>query len=306
MPPSLPDELAPMLCRIGQPCDSDQHLYEVKWDGIRAIAFVDGGTGPGYRLQSRHRADLISRYPELELLGGLPPGTVLDGELVVLQADGRPDFAAVLARENAGNPARIAQNAATRPVVYVVFDLLYRDFEPLLDVPLSTRRQQLAELMGTVASARLVMSEAVVGRGLELFAAVKQQGLEGMVQKRLDSRYRPGSRSDNWLKIKPVKTVQCAILGFQPDGDRDFKSLIIASDLDGELRCVGRVGAGFSVAVKQRVWRLLCANRRSSPWLEAGMSGSWVEPGLYCSVSYLERTASGSLRGPVFVDLIEG
>ena len=97
-----------------------------------------------------------------------------------------------------------------------------------------------------------------------------------------------------------------SILGYEPDGERGFKSLVIATDLDGELRCVGRVGSGLTEEHKRRLWPRLQARRRATPWLEAGIGGNWVEPGLYCQVSYLERTASGSLRAPVFLQWSEG
>src|SRR5262245_22838810 len=158
---ALPAQLAPMLCRIGKPFDAADHLFEVKWDGVRALAFVDGGTH-GWRLHSRHRTDLRGRYPELEELQRLPAGTLLDGELVVLDPDGKPDFPAVLTRENARRPERSSQLARQRPVVYVAFDLLYDRFEPLLDLPLRARRQRLEATLQPFVGGRLVLSEGIV------------------------------------------------------------------------------------------------------------------------------------------------
>lgn len=295
----LPDEIAPMLARIGKPFDAPDWLFEIKWDGIRAVAFVEPDR---LRLQSRHRAGLEARYPELEALRRLPPGTVLDGELVVLGGAGTPDFPAVLRRENVRSPARVEQLRRAHPVVFVAFDLLYLGFEPLLERPLAERRERLQELLAGQTGPHLAPSDGVVGDGQRLFAAVRERGLEGMVAKKLDSRYRPGERTDAWRKIKQVQVVHCAILGYEPDGERDFKSLILACDFDGRLQCVGKVGSGFTVAQKARVFELLQRRRCARPWLDAGMPGTWVEPGLYCSVSFLERTASGSLRAPVFLD----
>lgn len=304
MPERLPGLLPPMLARSGRPCDSDQHLFEVKWDGVRALAFVDGG-GEGWRLHSRHRTDLRGRYPELEGLASLPAGTLLDGELVVLRPDGRPDFTAALGRENARSAARVQKGQRSSPVTLVVFDLLYDRFVPLLERPLSERRQRLQALLQGHPVPRLQLSEGVVGSGLALFAAIEQQQLEGMMMKRLDSRYRPGERSDAWRKCKRSQRLHCLVLGFEPDGERDFKSLIVAADVDGELRCVGRVGSGLTEAMHARLRQLLFARLAARPLVDAGMPGRWVEPGLYCSVSFLEWTATGSLRGPVFLDLIE-
>jgi bifunctional non-homologous end joining protein LigD len=296
----LPDDLPPMLAQIGQPFDSPAHLFEVKWDGVRVLAFIEGGQ---YRLHSRHRRDLRERYPELEFLSRLPDGTLLDGELVVLRPDGRPDFPAMLGRENARAAARIQKAARTSPVTYVVFDLLYAEGRSLLEESFAARRARLADLVTGTAAPRLLLSTGIEGAGLHLFEAVRKQGLEGIVAKRLDSTYRPGVRSDAWLKIKPVQVLHCAILGYEPDGARDFKSLILAADVDGELRCVGKVGTGFTVAMKARLRALLFARPARAPLIDAGMKGAWIAPGLYCAVSYLERTANGSLRAPVFLEL---
>jgi bifunctional non-homologous end joining protein LigD len=298
----LPAHIEPMLARIGTPFDSGDHLFETKWDGVRAVTYVEGGR---HRMHGRRRSDLAARYPELGFLAELPPGLVLDGELVVLAADGRPDFRAIVGRENASG-ARAEAAARRHPVVYVVFDLLYLDGAPLLDRPLRARRQLLEQLTSGLASPRLVLSDGVVGAGLALFAAVRARGLEGIVGKRLDSPYLPGERTDAWQKIKPVQTVHCLILGYEPDGERDFKSLIIATDVDGELRCVGKVGSGLAAGHKAELRQLLFARRVPRPLVEAGLPGVWVEPGLYCTVNYLERTPGGALRAPVFVGLVPG
>ena len=303
----LPEHIEPMLARIGTPFDDPQHLFEIKWDGVRAITYVEGGR---HRMHGRRRRDLAQRYPELQFLAGLPPGLVLDGELVVLQPDGRPDFRAVIGRENAA-AARAEAAARRHPVVYIVFDLLYRDGEPIMQLPLRERRRELEQVVAAAGNARLVLSEGVVGAGLSLFAAVRERGLEGIVGKRLDSTYRPGERSPAWQKMKPVQSMHCVILGYEPDGESDFKSLIIGTDVDGELRCVGRVGSGLTDANKQELRTLLFARRASRPLVDTevagvGKSGVWGEPGLFCTVSFLEWTENGALRAPVFLGLVPG
>jgi ATP-dependent DNA ligase len=129
--------------------------------------------------------------------------------------------------------------------------------------------------------------------------------LEGIVGKRLDAPYLPGERTDAWRKIKLAQQVHCLVLGFEPDGPRDFKSLIVASDFGGELRCVGKVGSGIDAAMRRILRERLFARRASQPLVEPGMPGQWIEPGLYCMVRFLERTASGALRAPVFAGLVE-
>lgn len=296
--PRLPAHIEPMLARIGEAFDDADHLFEIKWDGIRAIAYVEQGT---LRVHGRRRRDLAARYPELDVLRTLPSGTVLDGEIVVLRPDGSPDFAAVLSRENGGRRA-----AGDGPsVTFVVFDLLYLAHEPLLALPLAQRRSILEQLLRAQPMPRVRLSEGVVGAGRALFAAACERGLEGVVGKRLDSPYRPGERTPAWTKIKPVRAIHCAILGYEPDGARDFRSLIIATDFDGRLQCVGKVGSGLDDAAKRALRPRLFARRTERPLVATALDGVWVEPGLFCRVSYLERTANGSLRAPVFLGMAD-
>ena len=134
----------------------------------------------------------------------------------------------------------------------------------------------------------------------------REQEVEGIVAKRLDSPYLPGHRTDAWTKIKPVKSILCLVLGYEPDDTRDIKSLIIATDIDGELQCVGRVGSGIGESQRAELRELLFAREAEQPIIDAGMTGRWVEPGIYCTVSYLERTNQGNLRAPVFKGLVSG
>src|SRR6266852_8415456 len=137
--PKLPRFVPPMLAQPGVPFDSSQHLFEIKWDGTRVLAFVEQG---GYRLVNRHRADVTDRYPELGFLNDLPAGTILDGEVAVLR-QGKPDFGLLLSRNQARAALKIQSLAWTFPATYVVFDLLYHRFESLLASPLGARRQRL-------------------------------------------------------------------------------------------------------------------------------------------------------------------
>lgn len=299
---ALPSHIEPMLSRIGTAFDSPAHLFEIKWDGVRAMTYIEGGA---HRMHGRKRRDLAGRYPELAFLARLPSGCVFDGELVVLAADGKPDFPAILGRENAGAKG-IDSAARQHPVVYVVFDLLYERGESLLAMPLRERRARLERCTAAVGHANLVLSDGVVGAGKSLFDAVRERGLEGMVGKRLDSPYLPGERTDAWQKVKQVHQLHCVIVGYEPDGERDFKSLIIATDVDGELRCVGKVGSGIGEAERRELRARLFTQRVLRPLIEPGMPGVWVAPTLFCTVNFLERTASGALRAPVFVALADG
>jgi ATP-dependent DNA ligase len=188
-----------MLAQPATPFDSDDFLFEVKWDGARALAFIEPGS---FRLLSRRGLDRSERYPELAGLAYGPAGTVLDGEIVVLQ-NGQPDFRRLQAREQTRTPLRIRLASQTCPVTYVVFDLLYEAYRPLLAEPLTQRRQRLERLVATLAMPEVVVSAGIVGAGRAWFEEVCRRGLEGMVAKRLSSRYQPGRRSEAWRKIKP-------------------------------------------------------------------------------------------------------
>jgi len=297
----LPEFVAPMLATlIEAPFDSDEHLFEVKWDGIRALTFVEGGE---FRALTRNRQDLAVPFPELELLRGLPSGCVLDGELVAFEGE-RPSFSRALERMHVRRPARAEQLARTRPAVYVVFDLLYADGRALLKEPLHVRRARLEELVGARADPRLVFSAGVVGPGRAFFEEMRARQLEGCIAKEFSSTYQTGKRTRAWQKIKTTQTIPCMILGWVPDARGDLASLIVAAEEEGQLVCVGRVGSGLSDALRAKLRELCRARARATPFLETEEAGSWVEPGLFCKVSYLERTRNG-LRAPVFVELVE-
>lgn len=295
----LPDHVDPMLAKIGRPFDSDHHLFEVKWDGTRAIALIDGGA---YRMHNRKRRDMRMRYPELAFLAGLEPGLVLDGEVVILGGDGKPAFRGMLQREQARDARRAAVLARQLPANYVVFDVLYRGHASLLDLPLVERRKHLAELVAGAKEPRLVLSEGVVGHGVEFFEQIKRLAMEGMVAKDLRSSYRPGARTEAWQKIKPTLHMQCVIIGYQLR-ERELRSLIVAAQVDGALRCVGRVGSGLTAELCDRLLPELRRRHRERPLVECDVQGVWVEPGLYCLVSYFELSATG-LRAPVLKELM--
>jgi ATP-dependent DNA ligase len=192
-------QLAPMLAVPAAPFDSPQYVFEVKWDGVRALAAVEAG---GWRLWGRGLADYTARYPELAVLRQLPPGTLLDGELVVL-AGGRADLARLLARHQLVAADRIRWAPRWCPVQYLVFDLLYHAGRCLVQEPLRRRRALLAEVCAERALPGVHFSAGVVGSGQAFYAAVVATGHEGVMAKALAAAYRPGRRSPAWRKIKP-------------------------------------------------------------------------------------------------------
>jgi DNA ligase D-like protein (predicted ligase) len=296
---SLPDFVAPMLARLGQPFDSDDHYFDVKWDGYRCIVRVDHD---GHRLVSRRRWDMTAIFPELDFVRALPPGTILDGEVIALR-DGMPSFQQLQQRGQARSPRRVQQLLEKIPTELVVFDLLYFDFTPHLDAPFTERQERLHEV--AALTPRLIVSEGVVGAGKAFFEEAIEQGLEGVVAKRLTSPYQPGKRTGAWTKIKAVKSYYCLILGFLPGGKDDFKSLLVATNDGEQLRYAGRVGTGFSAAVRRKVNRELRARLTDAPLVPCPEQGVWIEPGLYCTVQCMEKTDQDLLRAPVFQQLVD-
>lgn len=280
--------------------DSPDYLFEIKWDGTRTLAFIEDG---GYRLVNRRRIDMTERYPEFAFLAKLPEGTVLDGEVVVLQG-GKPDFPLLESREQARSPLKIRTKALATPATFIVFDLLYAGFEPILKRPLVERRRELEDLVRKANNPLLVFSDAVVGQGKAFFEHACRENLEGVVAKRMTSPYLPGKRTDAWCKIKKQAELICAIIGFLPEGQDDFRSLILATQDDGKLTCCGKVGSGFDRAMRKRLNDLLWSSLRPKPLVPCKIKGKWLEPGLFCRVSFMERTSGGDLRAPAFKELI--
>jgi ATP-dependent DNA ligase len=192
-------ELLPMLAVPAAPFDSPEHVFEVKWDGVRALAAVEVD---GVRLWGRERSAYTARYPELAALRRWPAGTLVDGELVVLR-DGLPDLASLLSRHALADPWKIRFAPRCCPVHYVVFDLLYHAGGCLLREPLRERRTRLAALCAEVPLAEVIFSTGVAGAGRAWFEAVVAQGHEGILAKYLVSPYQAGRRSSAWRKIKP-------------------------------------------------------------------------------------------------------
>ena len=201
----LPKFIKPMLAaKTEAPFDSEQCSFEIKWDGIRCLAFIEGEL---VRLQSRHATEMTSHFPELACLNQLPPGTVLDGELVVFEC-GKPSLQKIQQRALLHNRVRLQLLRRAMPVTYMVFDLLYSKAKPLIWEPLMVRRQALKELIGQTPLPGVLVSQGVLKDGCRLFAHVVRLGLEGVMAKRLDAPYLPGKRSRSWQKIKPRPTAQ--------------------------------------------------------------------------------------------------
>lgn len=282
-----------MLARSADPFDGDDWLFEIKWDGFRAVCLVDGD---GCRLVGRRKTDFAPQFPRLvEALAALPPGTAIDGEIVALRR-GKPDFTALLRR---------GKREPGVAIVLVAFDLLYQDFVSVMSETCLRRRERLRKILADLRSPAVIMSEGVIGDGRAYFEQAAAQQLEGVMAKRLSSKYLPGKRTGDWAKIKNRLAMPCVVVGYEPSEEYGLKSLIVASAVEGELRCVGRVGSGIDPSMGARLLKMLRERERQTPAVPCKMKGKWVEPELFCRVSYAELLESGSLRAPVFEGMID-
>jgi bifunctional non-homologous end joining protein LigD len=306
----MPEKLAPMLARLGElPRREEDWAYEIKWDGVRAIAHSEPGR---LRFYSRNLNEITDRYPELSRLNRALSHhrAILDGEIVAFDAEGRPSFGALQSRMHLTAAARVRRLAKEAPVTYVIFDLLWLDGHSLLTLPYTARRERLAEL--ELNGERWQVPDHVVGRGRELLAASAEQGLEGIVAKRLDSPYEPGRRSPCWIKVKNVERQEFVIGGWLPgEGrrrDRIGALLVGVREEDGSLRYAGRVGTGFTEADLELLAELLAPlERPTSPFApgppKPPRESIWVEPKYVCEVEFREWTQGGQLRAPSFKGL---
>jgi bifunctional non-homologous end joining protein LigD len=308
----MPEMVSPMLARAGAlPSDEERWAFEIKWDGVRAIAYSQPGS---LRLESRNLHEITASYPELARLGRALGShrAVLDGEIVAFGEDGQPSFAALAGRMGVSSPARARRLATLTPVSYMIFDLLWLDGHWLIERPYLERRTALREL--GLRGERWQTPEHIVGRGRATLDASAASGLEGIVAKRLDSPYEPGRRSGAWLKLKNVSHETLAIGGWTRGAgqrSRRIGALLLGfAGPGGSLRYCGRVGSGLSEAELELLARLLAPlERADSPFDPDGPApprgAVFCEPRLHARVAFSERTAAGLLRQPTYEGLLE-
>jgi bifunctional non-homologous end joining protein LigD len=307
----MPRRLASMLARADSlPADDHEWAFEIKWDGVRAIAYSQPGE---LRLESRNLNDIADSYPEIlgvnAALGS--HSAVLDGELVAFDSDGRPSFAALQRRMHTASREQARRLAKGTPVTYVIFDVLWLDGHSLMGEPYSMRRERLAAL--ALSGERWQTPDYVVGQGAALLAASAEQHLEGVVAKRLGSTYQPGARSRDWIKVKTIARQELVVGGWMPGKGKRTHSigalLLGVYEDDDVLRYAGRVGSGLGEDDLERLSRLLAPLARPTSPFTTGekppRGAIFCEPRLVVEVEFTSWTSAGSLRHPVYKGLRE-
>jgi bifunctional non-homologous end joining protein LigD len=302
------------------PNDDEGWAYEVKWDGVRAIGFIEDGA---LRLQSSNGNDITMRYPELAALATELGGhtAILDGEVVTFNEQGRPDFGMLQARMHLKDVKAINDWAARRPVVWAIFDLLHLDGHDLYvhagaprgqapSVPVYEQRRQLLESL-VDAGPNWQVPAAHQGGGAALLDAVTERGMEGLMAKRLGTVYEAGKRTTNWRKVKVRRRQELVVGGWKfGDGGRagTIGALLVGYHTpDGNLAYGGRVGSGLNTAELARLLPELESLRREScpfdppPTREEALHAHWVEPRLVVEVAFGEWSHDDRLRHPSYL-----
>jgi DNA ligase D-like protein (predicted ligase) len=301
------DPIEPMLAQsTDNPPESKDYLYEVKWDGIRALVALDEGE---VRILSRNQIDITAKFPELLLPDEAFRATsaLFDTEIVCLDNEGKPVFKNVIHRLQRTGKSAIERARARYPAVCYVFDCLYLDGRPIVNEPLVRRRAWMEDVIRRDTTYRV--SEAV-SEGHGLFKAAVKMGLEGIMAKGVNSLYRPGTRSAEWLKIKKRQTMECMIIGYtkgKGDPETMFGALQLALREGNALRYVGKVGTGFDVKSMKETFAYLKNIRHvKRPIKERPPDDAqtvWLEPSAVCEVQFASLTNKGMLREPVFLRL---
>ena len=296
--------IKPMLAVSGQPFSKEGWIFEPKIDGTRCIASATKQVV----LSNRRLTDISYRYPELvSALGSLNSQCVLDGEITVFKK-GIPNFRSLAERDHQNDPIRIDFLSRAMPVSYIVFDLLCLKGENLMHLPLLERKRILKEELEDIEESEIVtIVDSFPEKGEDYFQAALRTGIEGVVGKRLDSPYLPGTRSHDWVKIKKSLKLDLVVGGYIPGkGDRKpyFGGLLLGAYSQGKLVYISRVGSGFTEEELQDITSRFLP-RGEPPFSDPPATPlvRWLEPKMVVQVTAMERTHDGGLRAPVFLRL---
>ena len=303
---TLMDErnISPMLAQTTDPFDSEQYYFEPKWDGMRCIAYIKSGN---LELQNRNLKDVTRSYPDLKPVTTniKSSSAILDGEIVVLEK-GLPSFDLLQNRFGVDDPVQVRMLSSRIPTTYIAFDLLHLDGKDIMHESLRQRREKLAKIV--TDSPYLLLSQFVTGKGKAYFRNAFKLGFEGAVAKKIESAYLIGTRSEDWFKLKQVKSIDCVIAGYTVGtGARTstFGALVLAAyDNHGKLNHLGNVGTGFSDAALLRILKLLKPFQTKSKTVPGEVKApapiKWVKPQLVVEVGFMKMTREGKLRLPRF------
>jgi bifunctional non-homologous end joining protein LigD len=299
----IPRDLQPMLATSAEtlPSDDENWAFEMKWDGMRVVLVVEAGQ---LTLTSRLGNDATSRFPELRALGDALARTdvVLDGEIVALADDGRPSFERLQPRMQAGSAAVSRRLASERSVVCMLFDVLWLDGHSTCDLPYRDRRKLLEKL--ALSGPTWQTPPTTIGDGQVVYDAAEELDMEGVVAKRLDSKYQPGRRSDAWRKVKTHHGQELVVGGWLSGAGRldgRLGSLLVGYYDDGKLRYAGRVGSGLDERKRSVLEaKLAPLARDASPFDKTPKlpGPHWVEPEIVVDVRFQNWTGAGILRAP--------
>ena len=282
----------PMMATLGSSKISNGYIYELKIDGVRAICYVDGDI----ELITRNSQNYSSKFPELKFRKQInAQSCVLDGELVVFDEKGNPDFPKLMSREPGKKPKD--HEIAT----YIVFDILEKDGKSLVFLPIEKRKEILES---TIIEDEFLQKMVFTEDQKKLWEFVKARKLEGLIAKKKGSIYEEGRRSDSWIKIKILQTIDCVIVGFTSE-KRKISALALALYDDKKLKFIGMVGTGFNDKLIEQLHAQLSEIRSESPTAIYNLKKqiNWVKPKFVCEVEYLKVTKDLMLRAPSFKGL---
>ena len=289
--------IKPMLIGVeGEAFDSPDYIYELKLDGERCIAYLDEN---GTDLRNKRNIKMLPKVPELsEIHKHVNCRCILDGELAVMK-DGKPDFYEIQRRSLMTNPVKTEIASKKYPACFTAFDILYFKDRAVNDLPLIERKELLKQAV-ICESDRFAVSRVIELNGTAFFNLAKEQNLEGIVAKHKDSRYYFDKRTKDWIKCKNLKDEDFVICGYiqKPGG---MTSIVLGQYSDGLLKNKGHVTLGVGGESFQKIRSLPHTNSH----FESSEPAVWVEPVLCCTVKYMEKNASGSLRQPVFKGIRE-
>src|SRR3954468_3162692 len=309
----MPREIHPMLATlVEEPFDDAQWLFEVKWDGYRAVAFIHDGRA---HLVSRNQNELTDEFSEIaQAMQDLPvENAIIDGEVVALDEEGRPSFSLMQQRTGMTSPGNRGPRNRSLPIVYYAFDLLYLNGHNLMASPLEQRKALLQQMI-PMDKGFLRYSDHYAEQGTALFGVARDKGLEGIVAKLRTGAY-VQKRSREWLKIKITRRQECVIAGYtDPKGSREnFGSIVLGLyDENGELVHVGNAGSGFTASTHAALWKKLHAlETDKNPFgdkIESTRRPHWIKPELVAEIKFSEWTHEGErggikMRAPIYQGL---